>query len=412
MSDWKPFEASKHAQNTTNPIRNIVDRMKCEVKTDKPLIALSIGDPTTDGNLLPPQCADDAIIRNIKSHNFNGYPPSVGYARSREAVAKYWTRSFAPNAGITADDIILSSGASHALVMAITGLCNPGDTLIIPKPCFSLYGTVCDSYGINIAYYKCLPEKDWEVDVADLKRVVDENRSTVKALLINNPSNPCGSNFTKGHVETLIKVAEENRLPIISDEIYAGLVFSGNTFHSVADFESCVPRVVVGGTAKNFICPGWRMGWLITVDPNKIFCAAHQGFVSLSTLIVGPNSLIQASLEDILNRTDMSYTVSLAKDLEVNARLSYDLFQQCEGLAPTTPQGAMYLMVKIDIGRFKGIENGVDFAKLLMMEQNVQVLPGEIFHCPNFFRIVYTKPEALIREAIMRIQEFCTVHTI
>lgn len=412
MSEWKVIPASRQAQNTSNPIRKIVDQMKGESKCTKPMISLSIGDPTTDGNLLPPVNAEDTLIANIKTRKFNGYPPSVGYPGSREAVARYWVKNFAPNStthGITADKVILGSGASHSLLMAITAICNPGDTLLIPAPCFSLYGTICDSYGIHVSHYQCLPDRDWEIDLEDLKSKITPS---VKAVLINNPSNPCGSNFKKSHVEDILAVADAAKVPIIADEIYAGLVFTGNVFTSVADIDTDVPRIVVGGLAKTYVVPGWRLGWSIQVDPKGYLANIQAGMVALSTLLVGPNSLIQSAMDQILNHTDAQYAVTLAKDLETSAHTAFDILKTCAGLVPTTPQGAMYMMVKVDTSKFKDIANGIEFAKKLQEEQNVQVLPGEIFVCPGFFRIVVSKEASTIAEAGARIKEFCEAHTL
>jgi tyrosine aminotransferase len=414
MSDWKPLIASHHAQNTTNPIRKIVDQMKpTGAVSTKPMIALSIGDPTTDGNLLPPSTSLEALCEVVKSCKFNGYPPSVGFPESRAAVAKYWINNFSKNlpdaaSFIKPETVILGSGASQAIVMAITALCNPGDNLILPSPCFSLYSTICDSYGIKVKYYKCSPETNWECDLDSIRAAADSN---TKGILINNPSNPCGSNFSRTHVKSILDVAEELRLPIIADEIYSGMVFGDDVFTSAADFDSVVPRIVVGGTAKNFVAPGWRLGWAIMVDKLGVAASILDGMVALSTLIVGPNSLIQAALDNILNGTEASYRLELNRTLEKNAMTAFDIFSKCKGLKPTTPQGAMYMMIGIDVDQFKDISNGIEFAKMLLTEENVQVLPGEIFQMPNYFRVVCCKPVTLIEEAAKRVEDFCTRHS-
>ena len=412
-AEWKTIEASRHAKNTTNPIRVIVDQMKAPTKSTKPMISLSIGDPTTDGHLVPPAIAEKSLVAALQSHKANGYPPSVGYAASRQAIADYWRRSFAPSLAepISPDAVILGSGASHVLLMAITGLCNPGDTLLLPEPCFSLYGTICDSYGIKVTYYRCVAERDWEVDLEDLK-AKHAASTNVKAVLLNNPSNPCGSSFTRAHVEAILATCDALRLPVIADEIYAGQVFKGHTFTSVSDVTTDVPRIVIGGLAKNFIVPGWRMGWSITVDPKGLMKEVHSGMIALSTLLVGPNSLIQATLEDILNKTDEGYLESVRNEIEGTAVAAYELFKQCKGLKPTTPQGAMYLMIGIDSAVLPAFVNGIEFAKTLLEEENVQLLPGEIFRCPGYFRIVTAKPLAVVTEAVERIKEFCARHAV
>lgn len=411
-AEWTPLVPSAHAQNTTNPIRKIVDQMKAPVGCSKKMIALSIGDPTTDGNFLPPQSTIDAMVANIKSGKANGYAPSVGYPQAREAVARYWVRKFVAetpeaHALISQERVVLGSGASQALLMAITALANPGDNILLPSPGFSLYDTICGSYGIEARHYTCDPERSWESNLDQMKSLADGN---TRAILINNPSNPCGSNFSREHVKAIVATAEALKLPIIADEIYAGMVFGGEVFTSVANMDTNVPRFIVGGTAKNFMVPGWRLGWVIVMDKLGVASRILDGIVQLSTLIVGPNSIVQASLQHVLNETAAEYEETVICDLHRNAKMTFDIFSSCRGLRPTAPQGAMYMMVGIDIQSFTDITSGVDFAKLLLTEENVQVLPGEIFHMPNFFRVVYTKPTSIVEEAAKRIEDFCSRH--
>ncbi len=409
---WPTVAASKHAQRTTNPIRKIVDRLRPAQNPTKPLIALSIGDPTTDGNLLPPPSAVDAVIAALRSSKFNGYPPAVGYPAARAAVATYWRNTYAssnPDAGtlITPDTTILASGASHALLMAITAIANEGDNIVIPAPCFSLYGTICESYGIRVKHYQCESSKNWEVNIESLRSACN---TKTRAILINNPSNPCGSNFSKKHLAEILAVAEDLKIPIISDEIYAGMVFDGAVFTSLAEFDTNVPRVIIGGIAKKFVVPGWRLGWLILMDKQQVATGYLAGMVQLSTLIVGPNSLMQSCLDQVLNHTDPAYQDKLNSELAANAKHASDVFARCPGLCPIQPQGAMYLMVRIDLERFNDIADGVQFATKLLEEENVQVLPGEIFQCPKYFRVVFTKPFPLIEEATKRVEQFCIRH--
>ena len=150
--------------------------------------------------------------------------------------------------------------------------------------------------------------------------------------------------------------------------------------------------------------------WEEAIDRESIATAAFSGIVQLSTLIVGPNSLVQSALDATLNQTPPSYREQLVLDLETQAKCAFDIFQRCDGLSPIAPQGTMYLMVGIRIDRFRDIPDGITFAAMLMQEEHVQVLPGEIFQFPGYFRVVFTKPLILIEEAAKRIEEFCTRH--
>lgn len=418
---WRELKPSAASQRTSNPIRAIVDRIQVNPNHPLPPLKLSIGDPTIDGNLLPPANYLEALHAAIDSHKRDGYANSIGYDDAREAVAKYFCQ-FAKDKvkGFTADDVILASGASHAIEMAIGALCDEGDEILVPAPAFSLYGVICSNKGIKVNHYTCNPEKEWAPDIDSIKR---QFTPKTKAILINNPSNPCGSNFTRQNVQDLVSVAEQFQLPIISDEIYAGMCFhidpkmaSGPPpeFVSVSAVSDSVPCLVIGGCAKNFVVPGHRMGWVLRHDPKNRMAAVWQGVRALSTLIVGPNTIIQAGLPSLLLETDPSYDKQLKATLAANAWACYSILKPAKGLHPVLPQGAMYMMVRVDFEQFNkscGVTDDVTFSSKLMEVKNVQVLPGSIFKAPGFVRIVYTKPVEQLKEACKRIIDFTKENT-
>lgn len=111
------------------------------------------------------------------------------------------------------------------------------------------------------------PEKNWEIDLNDLESQIDK---TTKAILLNNPSNPCGSVYSKEHLLDLLKVAEKHRIPIISDEIYSKMVFQGHVFYPLGSLSTSVPVLAVGGFAKVYLAPGWRFGWIVVYDKKNL----------------------------------------------------------------------------------------------------------------------------------------------
>ena len=215
-------------------------------------------------------------------------------------------------------------------------------------------------------------------------------------------------------------VAEELKVPIISDEIYAGLTFDVQAspdapaapapeFVSVGNVTASVPSLIIGGIAKTFVVPGHRLGWIIKHDPQARMNAVWQGVAALATLIVGPNALVQAGLPSLLLETPAAYDDALKATLAQNAARCYQLLLGAEGMTPVKPQGAMYVMIRVDFSRFtdeSGITDDVAFSKKLVAAKNVQVLPGAIFDAPGFVRIVYTKPVEVLEDAIQRIVDF------
>lgn len=146
----------------------------------------------------------------------------------------------------------------------------------------------------------------------------------------------------------------------------------------MATLTSTVPILSVGGLAKKWLVPGWRVGWITIHDRNGVFAQINEGLHQLAQLILGPNSLIQAALPDILQKTPASFYQETIKQLEDNVALSIKEVTKINGLVPVNPQGAMYMMVGIEIEKFKDIESGVDFCAKLLDEENVVCLPGEV----------------------------------
>ncbi|KAG7231075.1 hypothetical protein INR49_025105 [Caranx melampygus] len=436
---WE-VKPSEMANNTLNPIRAIVDGMKITPNPDKPMIALSIGDPTVFGNLP----TDDAVLQAMKdaidSQKYNGYAPSVGYLKSRQAVANFYS---CPEAPLDAEDVILTSGCSQAIDLAISVLCNPGDNILVPCPGFSLYKTLAVSMGIKVKLYNLLPEKSWEIDLQHMESLIDERTS---CLIITNPSNPCGSVFSKEHLQKILKVASRHCVPILADEIYSDMVFPGCSCPSMASLSSDVPILSCGGLAKRWLVPGWRLGWIQIHDRNEIFgsevhiyniykcvyvyvytlivrycyseltdvCMSclqiRQGLVKLSQRILGACTIVQGALEGILNNTRQSFYNNTISFLKSNSEICFSELSTVPGLNPVMPSGAMYLMVGIDMDHFPDFKNDVDFTERLVSEQSVFCLPASAFEYPNFFRIVVTVPEEMMVEACARIREFCQCH--
>ncbi|XP_026865498.2 tyrosine aminotransferase [Electrophorus electricus] len=398
----RPSEMSK---NTLNPIRAIVDGMKLTPNPHKSMIALSIGDPTVFGNLPTSESVLQAMKDAIDSHKYNGYAPSVGYQKSREAVANFYSQ---PGAPLEAKDVVLTSGCSQAIELAISALCNPGDNILVPCPGFSLYKTMAVSMGIHVKLYNLLPEKSWETDLQQLESLIDDKTT---CLIMNNPSNPCGSVFTKTHLCNILSVASRHCIPILADEIYGDMVFPDCEFHSLAPLTRDVPILSCGGLAKRWLVPGWRMGWILIHDRNNVFGPEiREALVRLSQRILGACTVVQGALESILNSTPAEFYQNTISFLKSNSEICFYELSTIPGLTPVMPSGAMYLMVGIEMEHFPEFQNDVEFTERLVTEESVFCLPATAFEYPNFFRIVVTVPEEMLLEACGRIKEFCVHH--
>jgi tyrosine aminotransferase len=182
------------------------------------------------------------------------------------------------------------------------------------------------------------------------------------AWIVCNPSNPCGSVYKYQHLIKIANTAEKLKVPIISDEIYAHMVFGATGFTPMAAFSLKVPVLTVGGISKRWLAPGWRVGWIIIADPKGI--------------------LFRGKIVEALTR----------------------LMQMTIGTSTVS-------QVKIDPTAFTDITSDVEFASLLVEEESVVVLPGAAFGAPNWLRIVFASPLPLLEEAWDRIDHFCLRHS-
>ncbi|KAG6609535.1 tyrosine aminotransferase [Phytophthora cinnamomi] len=405
-------QPSDFSKLCTNPIRKIVDNIKKPATSTKTLIPLSLGDPTVFGNLHCPDVLMNAIVRNTRSMQYNGYIHSAGSEAARAAIARHYGNAKAP---LTSEDIIITSGCSGAIDIAVRGLLDPGDNILLPKPGFPFYQALCQLNRIECRFYNLKAESNWEVDLEHMQSLVDGN---TKAILVNNPSNPCGSVYSKLHLEKILALAELNKIPIIADEIYGDMVFGSNVFFPVATLSKSVPVVTVGGLAKQFLIPGWRVGWVIVSDRSNILKDVRTAYLKLSRSTLGANSLVQSVIPDLLTPAPGSAEAQSLVDfkkryfatLEDNAKFTVDTISAIPGLEVVAPQGAMYAMVKVHTDILTQINDDLDLTQKLLDEESVFVLPGQCFGMNNYFRIVFSAPHDVLADAYARLADFCRRH--
>ncbi|GJQ12422.1 hypothetical protein GpartN1_g4213.t1 [Galdieria partita] len=403
--EWN-VSCSKRALETINPIRQLVQGMAVKPNPDKKLIPLSIGDPTAFGNLRIPREAMKVLSKVLAEDSAHGYSNSLGNDVARSSIANKYSSK---HHSITKDDIILTCGTSGALEMIFNALCNPGDNVLIPRPGFPLFKTLLDNLGVEVRYYDLDPHQQWQIRLEQLPKLVD---SRTAALVVNNPSNPCGSVFSYSHMMAILEIAQRLCIPIVADEVYSDMTFSGSQFFSFGSLSEYVPILSVGSVSKMFVAPGWRLGWIIIHDRQRLLETGNviQGLRQLSMRMLVPSSPFQMVLPTLFSDSCKSDFVALVETLEDHAKFTVDSLSKIRGLSCTSaPQGSMYCMVHVD-SQSMGFQDDMEWATQLLAEESVLVLPGQCFQAPHFFRIVYCAPKAVLNEAFSRIRRFCENH--
>ncbi|EES15510.2 hypothetical protein SORBI_3008G005300 [Sorghum bicolor] len=198
----------------TMSIRAVLNRVFSSVDDGsgpRPVLTLGSGDPTASPCFRPPPEAEDAIVEALRSGKHNGYSPTVGVLSARRAIAEYLSRDLSYQ--LSPDNIYLTAGCCQAIEVIISVLAQPGSNVLLPKPGFPLYESRTMFSNLEARHFNLIPERGWEADLESLEALADEN--TV-AMVIINPSNPCGSVYSYDHLAKVDKLIE-NYINITND---------------------------------------------------------------------------------------------------------------------------------------------------------------------------------------------------
>ena len=161
---------------------------------------------------------------------------------------------------------------------------------MVQRPGYPLCLPISQNLGVELRHYDLMSDKNWEIDLDSLRAQVNER---TRAILVNNPSNPCGSCFTRKHCLDIIAVANELKLPIIADEVYYGITFEPETeFISFGVLTDEVPVVCLSSVSKMYYLPGYRLGWMIFYNKNGYFDNCIDNLINHAAVNFHPNSIV------------------------------------------------------------------------------------------------------------------------
>jgi tyrosine aminotransferase len=220
---------------------------------------------------------------------------------------------------VTANDVILTSGCSMAIEMAIKALANPGENILIPKPAWH-YTTWIIGSNIEAQFYDLDANNDWEIDLKHMESLINDK---TRAILVNSPGNPCGNVFSMNHILEILKIAEKHCLPIISDEVYEFLTFADAKHYSFASLSKNVPILVCSGLTKRFLIPAIRLGWIVINDRGNKLNDVRKGLINMAGRGFGPNSTIQLALPNILNGVPDTFFTDVNARVHVSHHITF-----------------------------------------------------------------------------------------
>ncbi|NBY53155.1 MAG: pyridoxal phosphate-dependent aminotransferase [Betaproteobacteria bacterium] len=361
------------------------------------VIKLNIGNLAPFGFDAPEEIVQD-VIHNLPEAA--GYSDSKGLFAARKAVQQYAQEKGV--AGVTIDDVFIGNGASELIVMAMQGLLNTGDEVLVPAPDYPLWTAAVTLGGGTARHYLCDEGAGWMPDMADIRAKITPN---TRALVLINPNNPTGAVYPEPVLRELVEIAREHRLVVFADEIYDKTLYDGARHTSIASLADDVLFVTLNGLSKNYRACGYRAGWMVVSGAKRAARDYMDGLGILASMRLCSNVPAQFAIQTALGGYQtIRDLVSPGGRLCRQRDLAYELLTAIPGVSCVKPQGAMYLFPRLD-PKVYPIADDQRFILDLLEAERVLLVQGTGFNwpTPDHFRIVFLPHEDDLREALARI---------
>jgi alanine-synthesizing transaminase len=390
-----PIRVAGRVSNFTYAIRNIVAEARKVEAAGKTVRYLNIGDPVQFGFKTPAHLV--AAVERAMSDGHNGYMPSPGILPAREAVAADFTRRGVP---VSADRIVITSGASEGIELTLTALVDAGDEVLVPSPTYPLYTAVIAKIGAHALYYRTDPSNGWLPDLDDIRRLVTPR---TRALVVIDPNNPTGAVYPKAVREALLDIAERFNLVVLADEVYGDLAYDG-AVEPLGMLDPDAPIVSFSSLSKGYLAPGWRAGWLAVGRSERLndLLAAIRKLADGRLCSPGPMQYAVAAAMT----GDRSHQHAFRTALAERAAISMRMLSEIPGMSLVAPTAAFYAMPKVELPPGTTDE---EFVVGLLRETGVLVVYGSGFGLPpdqGFFRIVFLASPAELAAIYSDMKEF------
>lgn len=385
-------ELSRRVQTFTD---SVIRRMTRINDMTPGSINLSQGFPDFD----PPK----EILETLKvvaEHGPHQYSITFGAKNFRDALADMYTKKW--NRPIDPDkEIVVTCGGTEAMMAAMMTVCNPGDKVAVFSPFYENYGADTILSGADPIYIPLVPP-DFHYDRAVLEQAF---RDGTKALILCNPSNPCGKVFTMGEMEEIAELAKRYDAFVITDEVYEYIIYDGNRHISMAALPGMYERTITcSSLSKTYSMTGWRLGYLI--GPERVIEAAKKVH---DFLTVGAAAPLQEAAVTGLKFGPEYYEWLKGLYTEKRDYLCGRLEQM--GLPHTTPQGSYFVLVNIsgflERPEFSGWTD-LEFCEWMIKKYGVAAVPGSSFFkepVNNYIRLHFSRGKETLKMAADRLEK-------
>ena len=361
----------------------------------KDVIGLGAGEPDFD----TPDNIKEAAIEAIKKGDTK-YTAVDGTPALKKAIQAKFSRE--NHLSYELDQISVGTGGKQVLYNAFMATINKGDEVIIPAPYWVSYPDIVLLAGGKPKIIKCDEKNNFKLTPEKLKKAVSKK---TKWIIINSPSNPTGSGYTKDEIIALSKILMKYKnLYILSDDIYEHITYDGFKFFTIAQIEKLKSRTLtMNGVSKSYSMTGWRIGY--AAGPKEIIKAMAK-IQSQSTS--NPTSISQAAAVEALNGTQ-DFISERSNSFKERRNFVVDSLNNIKGISCLSPEGAFYVFpnCKKLLNKKTKLKTDKDFVEKLLEKAEVAVVQGSAFGLDGYFRISYATSMENLKKAMKRIKSFC-----
>src|SRR5580692_7272445 len=385
---------AQRLENVRYAIRDLACVADEVAKKGHKILPLNIGDPINFDFQTPPHLIE-AVYKAMKDGK-NGYAPSPGIKEALDAI-----RGEAKRKEITSvQDVFVTSGVSETVDICLTALLNPGDNLLTPSPDYPLYSAVLAKLGIELNTYALNEDDGWQPDLIDVHKKIGPR---TRGIVLINPNNPTGALCSRRMLEAIAELARRNNLVIFADEIYDKLILDDDQHISLAAIAPDVPVVTFGGLSKNYLAPGWRIGWGIVSGEASVIKPYLEGVNKLLRARLCANHPEQYAIRPALEGPQ-DHLLEVKSKLRRRRDLTMKWCSETPRISCVAPRGAFYAYPSIDIPEGDDV-----FVTELIRQKHVMVVHGSGFGQrpgTKHFRIVFLPDEKTLAAAYAAIGDF------
>ena len=371
----------------------------------KIIIRLNTGDPAK--YFRTPKYIIDAYVSALR-RNMTGYSKGEGTLELERAVAKRYKRMY----GVDVDNksVIITSGVSEAIYYLNSEIINRGDRAVIFKPYYPQYSAYLMMHGGKAIFGRYNKKNDCEFDIDDLNRKLKRlsKKRLPKYILVTTPNNPTGGVLGRNALKEVVDTANEYGSVLISDEIYDEILLNKTKFVSIGEVAEGVPHIILNGASKNFDATGFRVGFAIIPEQDKLSMEIKDRLYDYVLTRLSVNTPAQHAITEALNNVSQhkKELSIMLREIEKRVELSFSILSENRYIDVVKPKAAFYLFPKLHINELK-FRNDTEFMEELLKKESIWIREGCGFGIKNYFRVVSLADKDILNDALNRINTFC-----